>query len=208
MTSNNVFSDVEQNLSDYVRAENIAKNYQFFRIRYIKYKFIARYNTFQATTNEATAFPIPNMYHMIDKGGALPSNTSLVELKQMGAKPIRFTKNLTVTWKPGVSIATANADNTVLQATNYKISPWLMTNKTPNTANWVANDTDHKGLYWFAETAGLPGDGTYEYDAEVEVMFDFKRPLQIPNANNPPAIKVSTLRKGVSTPTGTIVPPA
>jgi len=196
MQSNTPMSDVEQNLGSYKRASAIAENYQFFRIRYIKYKFIARYNTYQATTAEASAFPIPLLYHRIDKGGALPSNTSIGQLKAMGCKPMRFTRDITVTYKPGVSIVTDNADNTAALPTAFKISPWLLTGRTVSQAAWVPNDTDHKGLYWYLETVGLPGDGSYEYDCEVEVMFDFKKPLAtVADASQPPALKASSFRR-------------
>jgi len=196
MSSNTPYSDVEQNLAFYDRASAIAKNYQFFRIKYVKYKFIARYNTFQATTAEATAFPIPLLYHRIDKAGALPNNTSIGQLKAMGCKPIRFTKDLVFTWKPGVSLVTDNNNNTQALPTSYKVTPWLITGKTvgQNIAGWAPNDTDHKGLYWYMDTPGLPGDGTYEYDCEVEVMFEFKNPLALVNdAAQPPAVRASTL---------------
>jgi len=205
MTSNNPYSDLEQNLGDYARAKAIAENYQFFRIKYIKYTFIARYNVYQGNTNEATAFPMPQLYFQIDKSGALPTNTGIAQLKEMGCKPHKFTRNLVVAWKPGVSIATGNAVNALTLNTGVRISPWLMTNKAPEQAGWAVNDTDHKGLYWWMETAGLPGDGTYEYDAEVEVVFEFKKPLGQVDANQPQAIKVHTLRKKQTGSDGVVV---
>lgn len=206
MTSNNPYSDVEQNLGFYERASAIAKNFQFFRIKYIKYTFIARYNVFQGNTNETTAFPMPQLYHRIDKAGALPTNTGINELKAMGCKPYKFTKNLIVAWKPGVSIATGNDVNALTLNTGVRVSPWLMTNKAPQQAGWAVNDTDHKGLYWEMETAGLPGDGTYEYDAEVEVVFEFKQPLQATPEGQPEATRVSTLAKVRTTSSGQVVP--
>jgi len=196
MSSNTPYSDVEQNLGFYKRAQAIGQNYQFFRIKHIKYKFIARYNTFQATTAEANAFPIPLFYSRIDKGGALPSTTSIGQLKSMGCRPIRFTKDIVVMFKPGVSIVTDNNANTAALPTMPKTSPWLLTGRTVEQAVWAPNDTDHKGLYWYMETAALPGDGTYEYDCEVEVMFEFKKPLgEVADANAQPAVKASTLRQ-------------
>jgi len=196
MSSNTPYSDLEQNLAFYARASAIGENYQFFRIKYVKYKFISRYNTFQATTAEATAFPIPLLYHRIDKGGALPSNTSIGQLKAMGCKPMRFTKDITVVWKPGVSIVTDNNNNTAALPTKPMISPWLLTGRTVTQPAWAPNDTDHKGLYWYMETPGLPGDGSYEYDCEVEVMFDFKKPLAtVTDEQQPPAVRASTLRQ-------------
>lgn len=198
MLSNTPYNDVEQNLGFYKRASQIAENYQFFRIRYVKYKFIARYNTYQASTSEANVFPIPLFYHRLDKGGSLPTNTSIGQLKAMGCKPIRFTKDIVRAFKPGVSVATANDNATLGLFTRPLISPWLLTNKNVETPGWLANDTDHKGIYWYMETAALPGDGTYEYDCEVEVMFDFKNPLSVvTDANQAPAVKANTLRQTV-----------
>lgn len=206
MISNTPYKDIEQNLGDFMRASQIAESYQEFRIKYIKYKFIARYNTFQASTNETTVFPIPLLYTRIDKAGALPTTTSITQLKEMGCKPVRFTKDLVRSWAPGVQLGVSNAGTTAILATKPLISPWLMTNKSADTAGWDVNDTDHFGLYWFMETAGLPGDGTYEYDAEVEVGFEFRKPLAQPPVGQSPAISVQTLRKGVNTPTGKVVP--
>lgn len=205
MTSNNPYSDLEQNLAFYDRAQIVGEAYQFFRIKYVKYTFICRYNTFQANTDETIAFPMPQLYFQIDKSGALPTGTSINQLKEMGCKPHKFTRNITVAWKPGVSIVTGNNNNALQLATSYKTSPWLMTNKNPENNVWAANDTDHKGLYWFMETAGLPGDGTYEYDAEVEVMFEFKKPISVTAAGQPPATRVSTLVKKQTTPNGVVV---
>jgi len=196
MQSNVPLRDVEQNLGFYKRAQSIGQNYQFFRIRYVKYKFIARYNTFQATTAEANAFPIPMFYSRVDKGGALPDTTSIGQLKSMGCKPIRFTKDILVTFKPGVSIVTDNNANTQALPTLPKISPWLLTNRSVEQPVWAANDTDHKGLYWYMETAALPGDGSYTYDCEVEVMFDFKKPLgSVDDAAAPKAINANVFRQ-------------
>jgi len=196
MQSNTPLQDLEQNLGFYKRASAIGQNYQYFRIRYIKYKFIARYNTFQATTAEATAFPIPLLYHRIDKGGALPTTTSIGQLKAMGCKPIRFTKDITVAFKPGVTVVTSNNMDAAILPTKPVISPWLLTNKAVEQAAWAPNDTDHRGLYWYMETAAMPGDGSYEYDCEVEVMFDFKNPLGVESdALAPPARKASEYRQ-------------
>lgn len=206
MISNVPYKDTEQNLGDFMRASAIAASYQEFRVKYIKYHFIARYNTFQASTNESTVFPIPLLYTRIDKAGALPSTTSITQLKEMGCKPVRFTKNQVRAWAPGVQLGTSNAVGTAVLPTKPLISPWLMTNKTVDTAGWDVNDTDHFGLYWFMETAGLPGDGTYEYDAEVEIGFEFRKPLAQPTTGAPEAIRVQSLAKGINTSTGKIVP--
>lgn len=197
LQSNTAYQDLEQQLATYARAKALAAQFQFFRMKYIKYRFISRYTTFQATTNEATAFPLPYLYYMVDKAGALPTNTGIAALKEMGAKPHKFIGTITTAYKPGVSIAASAQDNVAILATSYKVSPWLMTNRSPQQPVWQANVTDHRGLYWYLETiGGLPGDGTYSYDCEVEVVFEFKKPLSsYVNPNKPPveATPVKTL---------------
>lgn len=177
MSSNQIYFDLEQRLTYYKRASLIAANYQYFRIKYIKYRFLCRYNTYTATTNEAQATPIPFLYTAVDKGGSLPANTDITQLKAMGCKPTRFTRDIVRAFKPAVALAASNNNDTTVAATRYNVSPWLMTNKDPEAVPWVANDTDHRGLWWYMQTPALPGDGTYEYDCEIEVCFQFKKPM-------------------------------
>lgn len=194
MTSNTPLADMEQNLRDYPRASSIASNYQLYKILQVKYTFKPRYDTFAASTTGDNG--IPHLYYMIDKAGALPTNTSIVQLKAMGAKPHRFDdKPIVVKWKPGIQLeGDAGAAFTGV-GTKPIISPWLNTNQEPDQPNWTASITNHMGLYWYLEANNLAGDGTYEYDADVEVQFQFKKPLFPTTEGQPEAVRVKTLRQ-------------
>jgi len=117
---------------------------------------------------------------MIDKSGSLATNSTLEALKQMGAKPYALDeKPITVSWAPSVL-------NNVLTATPagssapgmYKISPWLSTqNSVGNPGAFTGSVVDHLGLYWYAYS--LAGGQAVQYNVEIEVQFQFKKPLLV-----------------------------
>lgn len=177
---NALYSLMNTQLVDFPRAVQVAAAYQHFRIKKVTLTFKPSFDTF---TNGSTSKP--NLYYMIDKSGAIPSNTSLEGLKQMGAKPKQLDeKNLTVSWRPSVleSVMYANGGSGSASSSKYTISPWLTT-----TAGVVVpgafspNGTDHLGIYWYLDQLVASG---YQYSIECEVQFQFKKPL----INNPTAV--------------------
>jgi len=164
-------------LNQFDRAVQVAKAYQEYRITNVKFTFRPQFDTFTATTDAATALRVPQFYYMIDKAQALPLGTTLALLRSMGAKPRRFDdKNIVVKYAPGVQ--QVMWDGGAVQVPSApKISPWLNTNATPDGA-WNPSTIDHGGLFYILDTQGpLPGDGQYEYGVEVEVQFQFRKPL-------------------------------
>ena len=115
---------------------------------------------------------------MIDKAGAIPTNITLEGLKQMGAKPRALDeKPVPIGWRPSVLTVdmTAGGVAPLTQASQYKISPWLNTNaNTVDVAAWNPSTIDHLGLYWYVETLVSTAQ---PYEVDVEVQFEFKKPL-------------------------------
>jgi len=143
----------------------------------VKFTFRPQFDTFMANTDAATALRVPQFYYMIDKAQSLPLGTTLATLRSMGAKPRRFDdKNIIVQYAPGVQQVVWDGGAIQVPAAP-KISPWLSTNATPDGA-WLPSTVDHGGLFYILDTQGpLPGDGQYEYGVEVEVQFQFRKPL-------------------------------
>lgn len=170
--TNQMYNVVNVNLSQFQRASAIAANYQFFKIRQIKITLKLAYDTYQQVGGGASR---PNLYFMIDKSGSVPINPTLAALKAMGARPHSFdNKQFTITWKPSVL-------NEVLglgggpQGAQYKLSPWLSTNQTVVSPGiWNASTVPHLGLYWYGEQLFVGG---VQFNAEMEVQFQFKKPL-------------------------------
>jgi len=155
-------------LADFPRAVNAAKCYQMYRITGIKVTWRPNYDNYSGAALQQKPF----LYHMIDKGAAIPTGVTLEGLKQMGAKPRALDeKPLTTTFKPAVLQDSQSLVGSV--ATAYKISPWLITNSTPDAAVWNPSQIQHNGLYYYVECPGL----VQTIRLEVELQFQFKKPL-------------------------------
>lgn len=162
-------------LADFPRASAIASNYASFKIAKISMKFKPLADTFIAT---GVGGGVPYHYHQLDKSGAMPLNTTLENLKQMGAKPKRFDdKTITVSWKPAVLTADLTlAGVGSVAGSQYKLSPTLSTNANAGnpTVPWAPSVVDHLGIFWYVDQANGTGN---QYEVEVEVQFYFMRPL-------------------------------
>jgi len=171
--TNTLYSLMNTQLIDYQRAVQVAAAYQHYRIKKITLTFKPTLDTF---TNGGSSKP--NLYYMIDKSGAIPTNASLEALKQMGAKPIQLDeKNLTISWRPSVleSVMYAAGGVGAASSSKYKVSPWLTTtadNVSPGV--FVPSGVDHLGCYWYVDQLAPVG---YQYTIECEVQFQFKKPL-------------------------------
>lgn len=179
------FRDIQ--LADYDRAVMIAKGYQHYRIKKITLTLKPVYDTY--AQGIGANISRPNLYYMIDKSGSIPDNVQLEQLKQMGAKAHRFDeKPFSISWRPSVLTADTTAPGVVTSA-QYKISPWLSTTATPLVNPWVPSTVDHLGVFWFVEQLFAPPGGI-QYNAEVEVQFQFKKPLMTPSQGGVAAKKV------------------
>lgn len=162
-------------LADFPRASAIAANYASFKIAKITMRFKPLADTYIPGVGAAG---VPYHYHQFDKSGAIPSNATLENLKQMGAKPKRFdAKTITVSWRPAVLTADLTAAGIGSTAgAQYKLSPTLSTNANAGNpaAAWSPSVVDHLGIFWFVEQANGVGN---QYEVEVEVQFYFMRPL-------------------------------
>jgi len=170
-----LYSMMNTQLADFPRAVQVAGAYQHYRIKKIAITFKPSYDTFQAGPGAVTK---PRMYYMIDKSGSIPINVSLEGLKQMGARPRELDENsIVVKWSPSVLESTLTGVAPIATSpTKYQISPWLSTTAEPNYVGaFVASTVDHLGLYWYLDALNNP-EG-YQYQCEIEVQFQFKKPL-------------------------------
>jgi len=189
-TTNTMYGPNTIGLDQFPRAVSVASNYQEYRITNVKFTFKPQFDTFQVDPNATTALRVPNLYYMIDKPQAIPTTATLETLKQMGAKPKRFDdKSIVIKWTPGV-LLNANAGALASTLSKPLISPWLNTNATPDAA-WTPNSVDHSGLFNYLEAGGISGDGAYEYGVDIEVQFQFRKPLAVAHASGPVALQIT-----------------
>lgn len=170
--TNQMYNVLNTNLAQFQRASAVAANYQHFKIKQIKITLKYAYDTFQGAVGASSR---PNLYYMLDKSGSIPINPTLAALKAMGARPHAIdNRQFTITWKPSVlnEVLAAGGGS---QGAQYKITPWLSTSQTPVTVGvWNPSTVPHLGLYWYAEQLFAGG---VQFNAEMEVQFQFKKPL-------------------------------
>lgn len=184
--ANTLYSLMNTQLADFPRAETVGSQYQHFRIKRIAVTFKPQFDTYSAGAGTTK----PNLYWMIDKSGAIPTNVSLEGLKAMGARPKQLDeKNITISWRPSVLEAVMYAPGAPAASTasKYKISPWLSTQAGAEIPGaFVPSGIDHLGIYWYVDQLVASGA---QYTCEVEVQFQFKKPLAPYNVGAPQAIK-------------------
>lgn len=185
LTTNNTYSSLTTQLSDFSRAVQVAQAYQFYRIKMIEFKFLPKLDTYVA--GGAGGATLPNLLYMIDKSGAISTSFTAGNLLQMGAKPIRFDdKNITIKWRPSVLTDVAFNQGGAPGSSapsQYKVSPWLATNQnSTSSSQWVPSGVNHLGIHWVVETTGTNS----LYDLIVTAHFQFKKPLvQVPPEATP-----------------------
>jgi len=182
ITANTMFSIMNTSLDQYQRAIQVAQAYQFYRIKNIAVKIKPQFDTYTFNAGAgatAAGYGKPKLYSMLDKSGSLPTTVTLENLKQMGARPRNLDeKPLVISWAPTVLTLDMSAPGGASQPGSYKVSPWLNTSaNTVAPGVWNANTIDHLGVYFYVESTSYGGTGGLPYQVDVEVQFEFKKPL-------------------------------
>lgn len=166
------------------RAQAIAENFQEYRIKYVKLIFKPSADTFPIAAGNT----IPQLYFQMNKYQAIATGTTLQNLLDMGCRPIRFDdKNIVRAWKPIVLLGADNTNPTTLATTSAaKVTPWLSTNGfAGQPGNWTPSDIEHLGCV-FIVTKPNPATPTISYNVDVEVVFQFRRPLSLVSGSHQP----------------------
>lgn len=174
-SNNTMYSITGLKLSQFVRAADIAKAYQHYRIKSVKLTIRTSFDTYDAVNGTSK----PDLYYQIDKAGVLsPTTATLYQLKQMGARPRALDeKDLVITWTPAVLSEMEGGPGAL--ASSYKVSPWLSTN---------VDNVSHRGVFWFVNQ--LFGSAL-SYTCEMEAQFEFKKPVWTQaTVDSPPAQEV------------------
>lgn len=180
-------------LNQFRRAVTIANGYQHYRIKRVTLEFKPSLDTFVAGVGP-NPLQVPYLIYMIDKSGSIPTLVGTDDLRQMGAKPIRFDeKTIKVSWRPSVLQETFGQTAPLGSQSQYRISPWLSTNGNAlNPGAFVPSGIDHLGIFFKVDRAGVlpPDTPEYTYDVQITCDFEFKKPL-VQATNTVPAIAVN-----------------
>lgn len=174
LQTNQMYQSYNIQLADFPRAVAVAKAYQLYRIKSVRFILSPLADTFTAGGGTT----VPYLYWMIDRTKNLVAANAAVALKRMGAKPIRIDdKKVTWSYKPSVLNAVYDSNPPVGQATSafveFKVSPWLNTRDSETIGVWNADTTDHQGCKFIVENAG---GNNISYKLEYVVEFEFCKP--------------------------------
>jgi len=185
---NTLYSMMNTQLVNFTRAPIVAQAYQQYRITNIKLRIKSSADSY--ISGSTSSFAKPYLYHMLDKAGTIPTTVTLEGLKQMGARPRALDeKALTISWAPTV-MQVLNVGTASVQPAKPLRSPWLSTSQNV-TGAWVPSDVNHYGVYWYLAAAANGVPPTFYYDIDVEVQFQFRKPLIARGPAGPAAIPVS-----------------
>lgn len=194
LQTNQMYQSYKIQLANCPRAVNVAKSYQYFRIKKVHFKFSPLFDTFQNGASGGNT-SIPHLYCMIDRTKNLFQSNSVEDLRKLGAKPRRLDdKMLQFSFAPSVLNAAFDghppAGQTTTQFVQYKVSPWLNTRDNETIGVWNPDSTDHLGMVWIAENSG---GNNIPYKMEIEVEYEFKKPsfTVIPVAELPAPIDIT-----------------
>lgn len=182
------FYTTQFNDAIYNRAQEVGKNFQEYRVKYVKLIFRPSADTFPIGSG-----PIPQLYFQMNKYQAIPLGVTLQQLQDMGCRPIRFDdKNITKAYKPVVLLGAddSSAPQILSVVSAVKVTPWLSTNFNAGTpTTWSPSNIQHNGCV-FMVTKPSPTTPSIDYNVDVEVVFQFRRPLSI-GANTEPYQTIS-----------------
>jgi len=164
------------------RSQAVAQNFQQYRIKYVKLTFKPPADTFAPTVGNQ----IPQLYFQMNKYASIPTTATIQSLLDMGCRPIRFDdKNIVKAYKPIVLLgADVNGIGNVAQVA--KVTPWMSTNAYAQSPQpgWIPSAIEHLGCCFFVSQFNASTHLSYTID--IEVVFQFRRPLEIyPNGTAP-----------------------
>lgn len=160
-SNNTPYSITQISLSQFARAKDISRAYQHYRIKSFKLTIRSSFDTYDAVNGTSK----PDLYYQVDKAGVLsPTTFTLVQLKQMGARPRALDeKDLVITFSPSVLSEMEGGPGAL--AASYKVSPWLSTS---------VDNVSHRGIFWVVNQIF---GAALSYTCEMEAQFEFKKPV-------------------------------
>lgn len=191
LNCNSPYTDYDMSLSVLPRASDVAKGYQYYRIKRITYVFRPLSDTFnaQGLAPGGSVATVPYLYQMVDRTRLFQWGFTASSLKIAGAKARRLDdKVITFSYTP--SVLTQTFDNVPSQtAAQYKLCPWLPVRDTNQIGVFAPSTIDHSGMVWIVSQDGTTTPSGYAIERRVQV--EFKKPC-LPPPPVPPPGELST----------------
>jgi len=204
----NVTINQQVYLQNFARCSQLANLYEQFRIEEVAYTYSPLYNTFQE--NSTTAPSVPIMYSVMDRLQSLaPGSTVLNDLVQMGARRRKFTKPITIRYRPNTMVTTGVAQPGVstqtLQINGADYGRWFpcvtkyVGSPNANTPNTLSARTQFYNGHWvyFQQDVGS-ATANLACSVSITVRVSFKNPMinRLPSPDEDTSVHVWTPKTG------------
>lgn len=160
-------------IAQYPRARALSRCYKFYRLKAVVFEYQPDANTYQAGTGAAET--IPYMYYIMNRDGADSNALNEAQIRNAGARPIKFTKKITIAYKPNLIQASQLVVKLGAQG-----SPSLSVyngNNMPIYDKWISTNGIQQGSTspsWAGDVSELP----------VQVQGDVTNPIIPPDQVN------------------------
>jgi len=162
------------------RALAVCEQFALYRISKVVFKYKPHYDTFIPQNQGPTPsgnFPttVPLLYWKMNRFADNPAAWALDDIKAMGAKPIRFDdKSLTVAYKPNILLSTESGGS---DSGQVKMTPWLNTDRSSETAVFAASTTEHYGHFYYVDCNLVNNNNDPAIGSlDVTIYYEFKNP--------------------------------
>ena len=88
------------NLAQFQRASLLAPNFKYYKPTKVTWQLEPLYNTFQEGGGGGPAYSKPYLFQVMNRTQDVGNFYSLVDLREMGAKPVAFTKTQSMSYSP------------------------------------------------------------------------------------------------------------
>lgn len=162
------------------RAQQVAKAYREFRIKWISVQFNFPFNTFAPGVAVK-----PRLWFFKDPNDQVPYDYTVDLLQDMGFKPTYAVGQKTYTFRPTVAVAATEGPAIPPDVVDkwypqrYVKSPWLSTNRNAGRADnrtFAPSEILHNGVKWFIENTSSPPN-PYPVQTNIRVCFQFRKPI-------------------------------
>lgn len=180
----------EVNLSLFPRSQAVTALYQFYRLKYIEYKYIPKYPLGTQGDPTGTAYGRPmRLYYMMNRLGTEPTGLALTNFEEKGCKPIPLgdsrSRAVVVKYKPNLTDALTSDGTTTAALTGNAITPvfnkWLNRYYTNNSMGNPGPDADNlmpdwQGHFLWVDDFNQIGNSAPVAECRVTAVWEFKNP--------------------------------
>lgn len=169
------------------RTTAMSKLFQQQRIVQVVFTYEPLYNVFQGTMTPMVGTSIPDFYYLMDRQGAYSASaipTNLTGLISGGARPKKFTKNITIKYKPNTLGVTSQAPAgnfaplaPTIVATDIQYDKWFQTSAVTAAGTLAVQSINYYGHLIYISQENSAANPAPVSRCNLTIVTQFKQPF-------------------------------